>query len=100
MGGTDGDCVFIIGGAGTVINAGSITGSSFDGVYMGGGGSVDNQSSGSISGGSGVEIFGGTGSVVNAGSIIGSSDGVYMGKQGGSVNNLTNGIITGGKYGV
>jgi outer membrane autotransporter protein len=102
-GGTNG--VEIAGAAGSVTNAGSITGYRRDGVYMGTNGSVNNLTGGSITGGAnGVEIAG-IGSVVNAGSIIGTNnDGVYIGALplggGGIVNNLTGGIIMGGTNGV
>ena len=92
--------VFIT-GTGYVTNAGTITGTGADGVFIGSGGSVNNLTNGIITGGyMGVGIYGATGSVVNAGVIIGTNNnGVYM-TAGGSVNNLTNGIITGGANGV
>jgi hypothetical protein len=79
--------VEIDGAIGSVVNAGSITGTTGIGVYLSDGGSVDNLTSGIITGGSyGVQI-------TNAGSIIGTNGyGVYLG-DGGSVDNLTNGII-------
>ncbi len=84
-------------------NAATLNGNT-NGVYMDAGGSVNNLTNGTITGGQyGVYITGGTNSVVsvvNAGSIRGTNnDGVYMGTNG-SVNNLTNGIITGGANGV
>jgi outer membrane autotransporter protein len=92
--------VYITGGAGTVINAGTIRGTNSAGVYLGAGGSVNNLSGGTNYGGIyGVAITGGAGYVTNAGTITGGFTGVYMG-AGGSVSNLTGGIITGGTNGV
>jgi uncharacterized protein with beta-barrel porin domain len=83
---------------GTVTNSGSITGSGGVGVYLGGGGSVTNQTGGTISGiVSGVRISGGAGQVTNAGTIKANGYGVYLG-GGGSVTN--SGTITGGPNGI
>jgi outer membrane autotransporter protein len=61
-----------------------------NGVNLGAGGSVNNQSGGTISGGTnGVTIHGSAGSVANYGSIVGNGgDGVHLG-NGGSVNNYS-----------
>jgi hypothetical protein len=96
------------GAAVTVVNAGSITGL-FDGddrgvgVELAAGGSVTNQSGGTIYGDSyGIEGKGAAVTVVNAGSIGGggNSDGVLL-VAGGSVTNQSGGAISGdtGIYG-
>jgi hypothetical protein len=82
------------------VNAGSITGSS-KGVDLLVGGSVTNQSGGSISGRDG--IYGKTAAmtVVNAGSITGNNDigiGVFL-NSGGSITNQSGGSIS-AYYGV
>jgi hypothetical protein len=98
--------VYITGGAGTVVNDGSIadtgtTGTTGSGVLLNSGGSVTNASSASIKGlANGVRIQGGAGTVVNDGSIAGTlGHGVYL-RSGGSVTNATFALITGGSYGV
>jgi outer membrane autotransporter protein len=90
-------------GTGSVVNAGSITSTSANGVGvgLGAGGSVSNLSGGIISGNvAGVAIVGGAGTLISAGTIIGTNgDGVYM-NAGGSVYNQQFGTIQGGQYGV
>jgi len=109
--------VVISGGTGNVYNNGSIIGGAntpssvasfarpnfigggYDGVYLGAGGSVYNDTNGTISGtDNGVNVNASPSSVVNRGSIYGVNSGVYMG-QGSSLSNL-NGTITGGDNGV
>ena len=60
------------------------------------GGSVTNQSIGTITGsaGSGIYISGGTGAVVNYGSLLSNFTGVYL-TAGGSVSNQSSAIIAG-----
>ena len=71
----------------------------YDGVYLGAGGSVYNDTNGFISGSdNGVNVNASPSSVVNRGSIYGGNSGVYMG-QGSTLSNL-NGTITGGDNGV
>ena len=82
-------------GGESVNNAGTITGSVI-GIYLWQGGSVNNSSTGAITGnGDGVDINGAPGSVANAGLITGDGRGVYL-DQGGTVNNLPGGTIIGG----
>ena len=106
--------------AGSIIQ-GSIGGNG-NGVYLGAGGTVDNQRHGTIEGGNnGVMIINGVGYVSNDGSISGGlnssapvlisagsiiqpqtavvGDGVYLG-DGGTVDNKGHGIISGSEYGV
>jgi hypothetical protein len=65
--------VYITGGGGTVVNFGSIAGTSNIGVDLKAGGSVSNAAGGSISaGGFGVAVYGAGGTVTNAGTIFGS----------------------------
>jgi outer membrane autotransporter protein len=87
-----------------VFNTGTIIGTNSAGVYIAGGGSVNNRCGGTITGlgDDGVEIEGGVGSVVNHGTITGAGSdgyGVYL-VSGGSVSNLCRGIILGNQYGV
>ncbi len=104
--------VKIAGGAGTVVNHGSIGGSASTGAYVYqqfgvdllSGGSVTNTAGASITGRSGgVNISGGAGSVVNNGSIastFGSHDnGVHL-QSGGSVTNAAGASIKGDGDGV
>ncbi len=91
-----GGCVKILGGAGTVTNAGTITTSGKYGVYLGAGGSVANEAGGTIIGYYGVKISGGAGTVTNAGAIsgLGNEIGVYL-LGDGSVVNEAGGTISG-----
>jgi outer membrane autotransporter protein len=98
--------VSIYGGTGSVVNAGSIIGQTYDGVYMDTNGSVNNLTGGTITGGAHADANGvtihGTGSVVNAGSIASTStNGVGVGLgAGGSVENRWGGTISGNAAGV
>ncbi len=97
------------GGAGTVINFGTISGAASNGVELLAGGSVTNGQSGSSGGlisgpGNGVFIKGTAGTVANFGTIAGSTlYGVYLG-AGGSVTNgqsgSSAGLISGHSEGV
>jgi hypothetical protein len=121
--------VYIKGGAGSVINAGDINGTAASGngavlegggaltntgritggglgVFIAGGGTVDNQSGGTINGGNfGVTIDGGgaaTNTLTNTGGIYATgtnSTGLNFG-LGGTVTNLTAGKITGVAHGI
>jgi uncharacterized protein with beta-barrel porin domain len=98
--------IYVSTNAGTVTNAGSITGTTRGpGVYLKAGGSVTNSVGGVITGG-GSPIFGGNygvqvknalGTVINYGSITGTYNqvGVKL-EAGGSVTNQVGGVITGG----
>ncbi len=88
----------IAGGAGTVVNDGSIepqTGYGTHGVVLAAGGSVTNAASGSIGSYHGIDISGGAGTVVNAGSI----NGVGL-SAGGLVTNAPSGLIANFRFGV
>jgi hypothetical protein len=93
----------ISGGAGTVVNYGSIAANatSNEGVLLDNGGSVTNEAGGSITGFTGVDIglTGGAGTVVNRGNISGRSSGVSL-YGGASAINAASGTITGATYGV
>ncbi|MDE2006279.1 MAG: Hint domain-containing protein, partial [Rhodospirillales bacterium] len=94
-----GDGVFVDLGAGTVTNAGAISGVSTDGVHLNAGGVVSNLGGGSISGKlTGVYVLG-SGTVTNAGVISSVTDGVILG-AGGAVSNLGGGSISAGGVGV
>jgi hypothetical protein len=99
--------VYVQGGVATVVNAGHIVGSNTTigagaaatgaGMYLGAGGSVTNQSGGTISGFEGVYANNVAATVVNTGSIAGNSatgDSILL-KAGGSVTNLSGGVISG-----
>src|SRR6185312_17051384 len=71
--------VYAYGGALTLTNAGTITGTGADGVMALAGGSVANAAGGAIAGAyDGVYITGGDASVTNAGSITGAVAGVAL----------------------
>ncbi len=96
--------VHVAGGVGAVTNSGAISGSSQGGIDFGAGGTIANQSGGTISGASfGLYMLGGSTSkniVTNSGSISAMSGaGVNLG-SGGVVNNQTGGTINGASAGV
>jgi hypothetical protein len=91
----------VVGGTGSVVNAGTIIGSGSKGyqsfgAYLGAGGSVANDASGMIVGGSqGVWVEAAEGTVANSGLIRGvGSIGIQMDK-GGTVTNAATGVIRG-----
>ena len=93
------------GGAATVVNAGVIIDtntSAGDGIQLAGGGSVTNQSGGTISGYYGIYGTNAVVTVVNAGTItvnatdLDAGDGVRL-MAGGSVTNQSGGVISGWK---
>ena len=91
--------VYMRGGAATVVNAGSISGSLGIAFWLGG--SVTNQSGGTIGGySSGVYITGSAGTVVNAGRIFGENFIGIVLKKGGSITNQSGGTISGYYSGV
>jgi hypothetical protein len=104
----NGGGVRILGGAGTVTNAGKIGGAAF-GVDLAAGGSVTNKAGATISGsvihgvygyysvGTGILVAGGTGTVTNQGDITGFSSGAEL-QAGGMVTN--SGSISGGFEGI
>ena len=75
----------------------------YDGIYLGGGGSVTNSGTGTIFGGvGGIDISGGTGTVSNTGSIVTTTldgNGVEL-DQGGTVTNGGAGSIYGDYTGI
>jgi hypothetical protein len=75
----------------------------YDGIYLGGGGTVTNSGTGTIFGGiGGIDIAGGTGVVINTGSIVTltlDGNGVEL-DQGGTITNTGNGNIYGDYSGV
>jgi len=87
-------------GAGTVDNAGLITGTS-QGIILGDGGAVTNESTGSIGGGTagavpdGIYAANGAASIDNFGHISGGEAGVYLG-YGGTLINESGGTIADG----
>ncbi|MGH6828474.1 MAG: autotransporter outer membrane beta-barrel domain-containing protein [Rhizomicrobium sp.] len=99
----NGDGVTIIGGFGTVANSGSINGMVLQGVYLGAGGLITNNSGGRITstGTAGIFLHGG-GSVVNdAGGYVGGTKfGIDTPTTVANAVTLTNaGTITGGGTG-
>jgi collagen type I/II/III/V/XI/XXIV/XXVII alpha len=93
---------------GTIDSSASIapsnpTNHEYDGIYLGGGGSVTNSGTGTIFGGvGGIDIAGGAGTVSNTGTVIGTTidgQGVEL-DQGGTVTNTGNGNIYGDYSGV
>jgi hypothetical protein len=92
--------VRILGGPGTVTNAGEINSSGAYGVELGAGGSVTNEAGATISSAvfgnvAGIDIAGGAGKVTNAGDISGFFIGVYL-QAGGSFTNKSGGTINAG----
>ena len=77
--------------SGTLLNDGVITGTS-QGIVLGTGGLLTNQSDGMISGASVGVAGSGAGTLVNAGSLSGGSYAVYL-SGGGSVTNQSGGVI-------
>ena len=75
----------------------------YDGIYLGGGGTVTNSGTGTIFGGiGGIDIAGGKGVVINTGSIVTltlDGNGVEL-DQGGTITNTGNGNIYGDYSGV
>jgi hypothetical protein len=101
-------------GVSTITNTGTIDSSGleaidnpnqheYDGIYLGGGGSVTNSGTGTIFGGiGGIDIAGGTGTVSNSGSIVTTTldgNGVEL-DQGGTVSNTGTGTLYGDYSGV
>jgi hypothetical protein len=108
--GFGGRAVSVIGGAGNVTNAGSISATDTlgFGVFFADGGTVNNKSGGTITGsGGGVYVFSGSTAVTNAGAITATgtapngalSSGVFLG-DGGTVTNESGGSISGAGIGV
>ena len=95
--------VFFKNRAGTLINAGRIsgTGTQGTGIYLGANGSITNTSTGTITGHIfGAFIEGGFGTIVNSGSISGvTDDGVVLG-LGGTVTNAAGASISGASGGI
>jgi len=92
--------VQIVGGAGTVVNDGSVagTGTHGRGVFLFRGGSVNNAASASIAGElAGVVINYSAGTVANDGTITSGGVAVYL--DGGLVTNAASASITGGVHG-
>jgi uncharacterized protein with beta-barrel porin domain len=89
-------------GPGMVTNAGSIVGGDVFGstVRFLHGGTVNNQTGGSITGGNSAVRIDGGGSVVNDGLIQASTFQGILFNNGGTVNNTVNGVISGPRYGV
>lgn len=94
-----GSAVAASGGSDTVVNAGTIHGTTF-GVTASLGISVTNTGAGAViyGGADGVYVTGGAGSITNAASIGGGTFGIYL-KAGGTVANQSGGTIT-SKYDV
>ena len=101
--------VIALGAAATVLNSGVVAAGTTTfvnataratvysaGIYLGAGGAVSNQSSGTISGYDGIWVTGGAAGLVNAGTILGgAAAGVGVGlMQGGTLTNQSGGTIT------
>jgi hypothetical protein len=97
--------IYIAGGAGTVINAGTVSGTSSAGVgvFLGLGGVVSNNGTGALISGQlfSVIAVNSPATVINQGTISGSSgSGVFLSGGGSVSNGATAARITGGKFGV
>ena len=95
--------MFAVGGAGTLTNAGVITapGTNGCGVYFENGGTITNQTGGSLKGGRfGAFIEGGFGTLVNAGIIATAGYSGFVFGLGGTITNSAGGSISGGTNGV
>ncbi len=96
--------IAVIGASGTawtLINQGVIASANNIGVSLASGGTVNNQSSGSITGFGGVEIYGAAGTVTNAGTISntgGSHTAGILLDAGGSVSNTGTILQTNSTY--
>jgi hypothetical protein len=90
--------VYITGATGTVMNAGTVAGTSGNGTFILNGGSVTNLADGQISSRTGVGVgfgVGGAGTVTNAGTISSGGSNAVGFSNGGTVTNLAGGQITG-----
>lgn len=88
--------IYVYSGAGTVVNAGRISGHNYNGVFLKAGGAVTNQTGGVISGTAYGVLIGAAGTVVNAGIISG---GIGLQYVGGAVTNQAGGTIVAGTSG-
>ncbi len=98
----DGNAIAFRGGAGTVVNSGSVESSGSNGIYINLGGSVTNQAGGVIAGHlNGIYNRGVAITVANSGLIetTGTADGIYL-RGAGSVTNNAGGTITGSAAGI
>ena len=96
------DSVIVQGGAGTIVNSGTLIATVDDGIGLFSGGSVTNTSGASISGshgGAGIYITGAFGTVTNAGAISGGYHGLFI-TNGASISNATSGSISGTHNGI
>ena len=85
--------------AATVVNDGSLNGSSYDGIALRAGGTASNSATGRITGGSnGIYVQNGTGTVINAGTVTGTVAVNLL--AGGEVSNASAAVIRGGIIGV
>jgi hypothetical protein len=93
--------VFVNGGAGTVINSGELIAPQSVAVELKAGGSVTNQSAGTISGKyPGVIMYGAPGTVVNFGKLVSSLSDTVLLEVGGTVTNQSTGTIASNVGGV
>ncbi len=96
------DSVIVQGGAGTIVNSGTLIATVDDGIGLFSGGSVTNTSGASIASaakGAGIYITGAFGNVTNAGAISGGYHGLFI-TNGGSISNATSGTISGTHNGI
>jgi hypothetical protein len=94
---------FIAGSAGTLVNAGTLSGGAFYGVALNDGGSINNTATGSITGSiAGVSLANQSATVVNHGSIsaTGSGGAAITISAGGTVTNSTGATLSADAYGV